>query len=288
MHGLETVKRPTPLKLICSSLVASLALAGNAISGPLAVDGNLADWGITVADNNASVLIPSIPTLYYAIEDQSDTAGDGGFVGPNYGGQNYDVEFMGVAKQGTRIYIALVSGLRPDNGFPRFGPGDIRIVVGGTVFGIEVGGGAGGGAGGAITEGATGSTYVLDSNGFTVGHNAAVAAQTAGSIWRNSAWILDPISPQTPVQFQGGTYVGTADYIYTRDSVTQQHSIIELSFEAGVLGDASSLEIFWGPSCGNDVLEVEGQYVPEPGVLSLLAFGLTGIVVGRRKHPRRS
>jgi len=85
------------------------------------------------------------------------------------------------------------------------------------------------------------------------------------------------------VQFQGGTYVGMADYVYTRNTVTTQHSIIEASFETGLFGDINSIEITWGPACGNDVLSVTGDVsVPEPHVLSLLAFGLVGLVVRRR------
>ena len=280
------MKRSTPFN-IGSSLLASLLISGAPAAAPLAVDGNLADWGVTVADNNGSSFWPSVPLLYYAKEDTSDTAGDSGFVGPNYGGQNYDVEFLGVAQQGSRIYLALVSGLRPDNGFARFGPGDIRIIVNGIAYGLEVGGGAGGGPGGALTEGAAGSTYLLNSSGFTVGHNVPAlshpAGQTAGSIWKDSEWIMDPIAPATPVQFRGGTYVGMADYVYTRDTVTQQHSIIEASFDTGLFGDVSAIEIVWGPSCGNDVLSVDGEIqIPEPPVAALLALGLAGFVFRRR------
>lgn len=276
------MKKSTRSGWILGSLLAFLASGGPTLASSLAVDGSLSDWGITVADNNGSLFVPSIPLLYYEVEDQSDTAGDGGYVGPNYGGQNYDVEFLGLAAQGSRLYLALVSGLRPDNGFSRFGPGDIRMVINGIVYGIEVGGGAGGGPGAAITEGADGSTYTLDSHGVTVAYNVAAPAQTAGSIWRNPAWILDPIAPQTPTQFQGGTYVGSADYVYTRNDVTAQHSIIELSFDTSLFGAINSLEIEWGPSCGNDVLEAYGQ-APEPASLSLLALGLAGIGFRRRR-----
>lgn len=280
------------LKTIFSSMLAAMAFSGTAVAAPITVDGSLSDWGVAVADNNFSQFTPYASTLYYAKEDTSDTAGDSGFVGPNYGGQNYDVEFLGVRQQGSRLYLAMVSGLRPDNGFERFGPGDIRIVVNGIAYGIEVGGGAGGGGGGVLTEGTEGSTYKLDANGFTSGHNVAAlphaAAQTTGSIWKNSTWIMDPIAPATPVQFQGGTQVGMADYVYTRNTVTSQHSIIEASFETGLFGDIHSIEIAWGPACGNDVLSVTGDInVPEPHVLSLLAVGLAGIAVRRPKARRR-
>ena len=60
--------------------------------------------------------------------------------------------------------------------------------------------------------GEPGSTYTLDPNGFTTAHNAAAAGQTAGSLWLNPAWILDPIVPQEQTQMQigGGGSGGSA------------------------------------------------------------------------------
>lgn len=274
--------------LLPATMLALLLPAAQAAAAPFAVDGNVSDWGVSVADNGASQLVPSIPLLYSAREDQSDTAGDGGYLGPNHGGQNYDVEFLGMAAQGTRLYLVLVSGLRPDNGFQRYGPGDIRLKINGTPYGIEVGGGAGGGPGGAIAEGDAGATYTLNGSGYTTAH-AVPAGQVAGSIWRNPAWILDPIAPQTPAQIQGGTYVGLADYVYTRNTVTQQHSIIELSIDAGLFGGISSIEVEWGPSCGNDVLaglaavSIPNEELPAPGALSLLGAAFAGMAIRRRR-----
>ncbi|MCC7485835.1 MAG: hypothetical protein IT529_12720 [Burkholderiales bacterium] len=273
-----------------AALVASILPCAHAPAAPLAVDGSLADWGITVADGNASQLTPSIPVLYHAAEDQSDTAGDGGFVGPNHGGQNYDFEFLGIALQGSRVHLAMVSGLRPDNGFPRFGPGDIRLEINGISYGIEVGGGPGGGPGGVLSEGDPGSTYTLNASGYTTVHAATAAAQVAGSIWLAPTWILDPIPPSTPAQFHGGTHVGLADYVYTRDAVTQQHSVIELSFETGLFGAITSLEVEWGPACGNDVLaglalfNTPHEELPAPGVLFLLASAFAGMAIQRRRR----
>ena len=279
-------------------IVSALATAHAAT---LTVDGSLADWGVTVADGNGSnftTLTPGIGLVATPfVEDTNDSWGDGGYVGPNYGGQNYDVEFMGAALQGNRLFLAIVSGLRPDNGFARFGPGDIYIEGAAGVFGIEMGGGIGGGAGGVLTEGATGSTYDLHNNGYTKGYDDAAAVQQAGTLWKDVQWIMDPISPTTPVQFEVvdgvSTQMSTADYVYTRNTVTDQHSIMELSLDVSDLlggADGGTLEFHWGPTCGNDVAmitlfipESDNEQVAEPGFLFAFGLGVLGLAVYRRK-----
>jgi hypothetical protein len=282
------------MRSIIAGGLTALALCGPAFAGPL-VDGNVADWGITVGDGNlsnfSSPAVAGAIKLYTAREDNNDLAGDSGHLGPHFGGQNYDVEFMGVAVDSARLYIAIVTGQRPDNGFARFSPGDIRIVANdGSVYGIEVGGGAGGTPGaGLLTEdgGAAGSTYTLNANGFTVSH--ADNARAVGSIWKDPSWLLDPIAAEAEVQMAtGGTQVGMADFAYTRNAdPTTQHSVIELSIDRGIFLGASELDIYWAPSCNNDVLWIQDDLparVPEPGTLGTLAAGLLALQWVRRRR----
>lgn len=284
-------------------IAAAIASAG-ALTAParaaIVVDGNLGDWNVSIADNNGSHFTTANTSYGIAggpfIEDQNDNTGDGGYVGPEYGGQNYDAEFMAAARNGNTLYLALVTGQRPDNGLQRYSPGDIRIVANATTtYGIEVGGGAGGGSGTAQTEGAAGTTYVLTSQGYTSSAGAASAAQTVGSIWKNVTWINDPLGLSSPVQFAingGSSQVGTADYVYTRNTFTAQHAVIELSFDVSAMigSDAGLLDITWGPSCSNDLAEVfvvvpsRDIPSPEPATLTLFGFGFGALALRRRRR----
>jgi hypothetical protein len=305
MH-LPTTSALRALAILC----IALGLTSPQARAAIVVNGLLNDWNVTVSDNNGSNFSsPNAP--FFMREDTDDLAGDGGFVGPLYGGQNYDGEFLAARLDGTRLSIVVVSGQRPDNGLARFGPGDIRIVTSAGTFGIEVGGGAGGGSGTQIVQGALGATYRLNSHGFTAGvlysngsstgtitgspPLVASALQTAGSVWKNPTWIDDPIPPPGPTQMQfvGGTYVGLSDYVYTRNSVTTQHSIIELGFDAySFIGNATINSISWRPSCGNDELDITLNTTiptPEPASLAIwsLLAGAAGCLGACRIAPSR-
>lgn len=305
-------------------LVLTAAAFGTSVSrASITVDGSLSDWGATggsivPADGGASVwgvaggtgvyptFIDSGVTVRYHLEDTSDTAGDGGFVGPHFGGQNYDGEFMGVSISNGYLHIAIVSGQRPDNGKARFGPGDIRIItdsdIGLTTYGLEVGGGVGHSSSpkAAITEGAAGTTYNLNSNGFTNTSSPTLAThalQTAGSLFRNPTWLNDPIPPPGPTQLQfngtTGQFVTLADYYFSLDAITTQHSIIELAipYDATVFSAAREhlMQVEWRPSCGNDELIVNypattSPEVPEPASLLVWGIMLGLVAASQRRH----
>lgn len=267
---------------------ASLILGCSPALATLVVDGDLSDWGVVVADNNGSTysFAAGVNVLGSHVEDQPDDAPHSFNLGPNLGGQDYDGELLVVARQDDKLFIAIVTGQRPDNGARYFGPGDIRIETDLTTYGIEVGGGAGGGDGSAITAGAPGSTYTMATNGDTKLHTAAAALQTAGSMWRDVTWLLDPINPQGPVQIEIGpnsTLVGMAEYVYTRDAVTTQHAIVELAIDLSLFSQETIQSIHWRPSCGNDELDATVRTdVPEPATLLFLMGG--GLVIWTRRR----
>jgi len=279
------------------------------------VDGNLSEWGVTnaglsswtIAGSSSGGPVTGTATgtgfmFSFLREDYNDIVSDSEPLGPNLGGQRYDAEFMGMGVDGGNLVIAIVTGQRRDNGLTRFSPGDIRITTTSGVFGIEVGGGAGGTAGTSVTEGGSGSgsTYTLNSSGYTTAHTGSTppgsgTEHTAGTMWKTSAsdWILDPINGGTPpkngyepvqVQFGGGTYAGTADYIYRFDATLGAHAVIELSISLAAFGNTVITGAQWAPSCGNDFVYVENQAIatPEPATLVMGLFGIAGVVGMRR------
>lgn len=277
--------------LLKAAAIVSFILPVSVFATPIVIDGDLSDWGVSVADNNGSQFNAIRNDLIgYMIEDQNDKAGDGGYLGPNYGGQNYDGEFMGIALSGNTMTIAISTGQRSDNGFNRYSPGDLLLYTDQGIFGIEMGGGKGGTAVPVVTEGTAGATYTLNRSGYTIGYSDAATEQVAGSIWSDIDTILDPINPGTAVQFEinnNSQLLGLADFVYTSNSQTNQHSFYEMAFDITALPATSIDKVFWAPSCGNDELYVELDLpieVSEPFSIALLALGLLGLFGVRRKR----
>ncbi|THB70076.1 MAG: PEP-CTERM sorting domain-containing protein [Gammaproteobacteria bacterium] len=268
---------------------ATLALSAPIFATPFVIDGDLSDWGVTVADNNNSQWNVRNDVLGYMVEDQNDRARSGGYLGPNYGGQNYDGEFMGVALSGNDLVIAISTGQRADNGFTKYSPGDLLIYTDLGIYALEMGGGKGATAVPVLTEGAVGSTYTLNRNGNTIGYADTAAAQVVGSIWSDVDFVLDPISPKREVQFEinGNSQMhGLADFVYTSTSETSQHAIYEMAFDLSAITATSVEKIFWAPSCGNDELYVQLDLpinIPEPAGIALFGLGILGLAGVRKR-----
>jgi hypothetical protein len=114
---------------------------------------------------------------------------DDGVLAPDGGGQPYDAEFLGVGFDDDYLYIAIVSGQRPNNGATNYSPGDIHIeTASGAVYGIEVGGDYGGAAGSEINAGDLGSTYAIKSDGHTVSPDGILRSDGTGGATTTKAW----------------------------------------------------------------------------------------------------
>ena len=263
--------------------VCALGLVGNqAGAGTLTVDGNLSDWGFHVADNNGSTFVPAagIGLIGIQVHDHNDNGGLNAPLDVYSGGQKFDAEMLAAAVQGGKLFIAISTGQRPDNGFTNYAPGDIKIDTSGGVYGVEVGGGMGGGSGSAITDWRPGSSYTMN-QGFTTGYIATPAAQTAGSVWFNPYFNFFQ-----QMQIPGATFVGNSDYIFTRNTVTSQHAIIELSIPLSFFGTNQLQNISWAPSCDNSYLTINCSPVPEPSSVVLAMLGSLGAcwMIRRRSH----
>jgi hypothetical protein len=292
-------------------------VAGPSQAGILA-DGNWIDWGLlTYSDTNldysaygtsyphtpgthvaGSKPIPASDSLvYFDIEDSDDSAGLGGRVEPQYGGQMYDAEFLGVAMDEEHLYIAIFTGQRPANGVSNFGPGDIRVTAGGTDYGIEVGGGQGGDlSNDGVDLGESGTHYSLRTDGHTLAADPT-ALQKAGSVWKATVDITPQLSDweegisgtnHVPAQLKAdlpsGQRSGDAKW-YSYKAAFGTHAFIEVAVPLSLFGGQDVDIVGWGPACGNDYCYLEADIspppprVPEPasfGIWALLVAGAGG------------
>ena len=303
----------------------------------ITVDGDLTDWGVTQNGTNILTYTGASydATVVYTVVDPYSALGRGTWtnfwgestlhylaedtvsdkVGPDYGGQNYDTEYLGALIHGGMLYIGIATGQRPDNGVTLYAPGDIRLAIGGalgpdsftSLYGVEVGGGAGGSlpASKEIVGGADGTTYTLDSHGYTTGSTPAASAQVAGSIWETpeSEWYMDPIAPSLPTQLNQTTnsvLAGAADqYCYTfpdYDGSPSQHAFIELSIDLDDIGldpilSPTTINVAWRPSCGNDDSWTDVDVImpppPVPEPASIAVWGLLILSIGGCARWRR-
>lgn len=264
------------------AIAALLCMRGLAPAAPIAIDGDPTDWGVFPA-YNASDWIPDAG-IAYSVEDSNDGSASG-YVGPGYGGQDYDAEAAYLYVDDTYLWGAVISGQRWDNSFSRFGPGDLFITTGspGLGFVIET----------------TGVYYSMDGSGFTSGTTAlgsagdlySVSDVTVASGLAGWGGASDP----TQIAAISGTSLGTADLAFADYNPASQspshwvHSVIEFRVPRSLidLDACEPVSLHWTMVCGNDAIDVNGTAtVPEPATILLTALGLGATALTRRRRSR--
>jgi len=148
--------------------------------------------------------------------------------------------------------------------------------------------------------------YATDSNangtiwtyGFSLDNRWAVEDTThTGTLYQlNSgnndadAYLSDDFLSSSSYTYRNGQEVAVDTdngNVTVKNTGTWDTTANKINFEIDLTGTAlansSSIALHWGMTCGNDT--IEGQYsVPEPAILSLLALGLIGIGISRRKN----
>ena len=104
----------TYFKSLLLAFIGFLFYFGNAYA--VNIDGNMSDWGIlattgfTTADSVNNPVTGYQNGVYFWEEDGHYSSG---YVGPGYGGQNYDIEALYVTSDSDYLYIGIITGFFP-------------------------------------------------------------------------------------------------------------------------------------------------------------------------------
>jgi hypothetical protein len=232
--------------------------------------------------------------------------GDNDFVDPGWGGQEYDVEKIGIYIEDSVLYFGLQTGFEINYKEDYEYPGDIAIDIGsdGTYeFAIR------------FSDDGSNSLF-LDKN--DVGTNNQFAASLdifsidGDSVWdRDYDGFIDTDENPQPFKLYDGTKLAssTISAIYSREggvSYDPYRNTLEAAINFDTLTarlatldqtitDSTDITIHWTMSCGNDYLdnvltytpETPNNPTPEPATLLLFGMGLLGAGAYGRKKQRK-
>jgi hypothetical protein len=208
--------------------------------------------------------------------DSEDGVGNGGYVGPGWGGQLFDAEYLFYKQEGNLLSIGLQSGFNLIDGEQTYAgyeyfAGDLGLAFNGGAYDYAV-------------------DFGWETKDYS-GLNAGGAPDAAGvynvSSWNNniyftasSPFAMDSGSTLTGITSTSGSASLADGLSYFRTA----------TFDLTALGfDVDSFSAHWTMSCGNDMVEGSADVstnVPEPGALLLMAGGLFGLFGGRRLRRR--
>ncbi len=241
--------------ILILAVMISMAVASN--SSAVNVDGSFDESGEWAG--------------YHAAEDG---VGSGGFVGPGWGGQDFDVEYLGLKVTGNTVYFGLQTGFNLGTGQVEWGgdpyyAGDIAINVDGDDF-------------------------------FEYGIRFTVAGGVPSfSLYEVTSWTDPSYIDSTPYLMDDATLLYDDTYfdgaygegVFSNNSDGGMSYVLEGSFDLSLLAlyVGGDIGIHWTMSCGNDVLDFETTPVvtPEPSTYILLGSAMAGLVAWRRRQKTR-
>jgi len=239
-------------------------------------DGNLADWGVTPGSDWTNDV--------GAAEWLEPEVGNRGYLGPGYGGKEFNVEAAYTVADCDYIYYAIVTGLPscgawgPDDRWHY--PGDVFIDLDPTY--VPSGSNT---PTGRMEYAVETTTYsLLKPRGGKASKN-----QGAGSFYSNVGLSLasekwddvyypDEIKRSGHDKLADATLEGETDFAYTDDFYGSDHWVIEGLIPRSMLPDiGDTYTVYWTMTCANDIGTVVGEVpvceTPEPGSLMLVGSG---------------
>ncbi|MEJ2455087.1 MAG: PEP-CTERM sorting domain-containing protein [Candidatus Thiodiazotropha sp.] len=206
----------------------------------------------------------------WSVLDAEDGTTPGGYVGPGWGGQDFDAEYLFYKQEGKQLSIGLQSGFDLLDGQQDFSghtyyAGDLAIAFDGGAYDYAI-------DFGLVTRNIHNQNVGLGSG------NQDAAGFYAVSQWNNDI----SFSSSSPFAMDEGSFLtgitGSSGSGLMSDGLSY-YRIVTLDLD--VLGyNASTFSAHWTMSCGNDVVEGTAK-VPEPGSLVLLLGGLVSLIGGR-------
>ncbi|MCU7842501.1 MAG: hypothetical protein KZQ93_01530 [Candidatus Thiodiazotropha sp. (ex Monitilora ramsayi)] len=202
--------------------------------------------------------------------DAEDGATESGFVGPGWGGQAFDAEYLFYKKEGSILSIGLQTGFDLSDGHQWYGRKE--YFAGDLSLGFN-----GGGYQYAIDFGLVTKDIQQDNVGLGNG-NQDTAGLYAVSQWNNDI----SYGQSSPFAMDEGSFLsaitGTSGSANLSDGKSYYRTV---SFDLNSLGfDVASFDAHWTMSCGNDVVEGSAN-VPEPNPSWLLIGGLLALIGSR-------
>lgn len=269
-------------------LIGASTASAEAVTGIL-VDGLLSDWGVQdsgiSSDNNVGTPLNSNWTPTQGAWISEDWVQSGGYVGPLYGGQNFDAEalYTGFDISTSTLYVALVTGfdIQGEDSLPYL-PGDIFIDFG--------------------QNGSWDLAFDVSSRSDADGESLdSVSARTGvGTGWYDAPPNGGVVGlTSTPYAANGtSSSAGTASFFYNNNGPwtdSWDHNVYEFGYHVTnaswldeiLLNDGDGLgwTVHWTMSCGNDVLDLDAAPVPVPAAapIALLGMGIVALVSRDRK-----
>ena len=231
-------------------ILGVFCVTGNSMAIPT-VDGtfNLSEWAGYYADD--------------------DGVYDNGRVYPGWGGQAFDVEYLGLYITSDEVYFGLQTGFNVAAAdVSGYRPGDFALDVNG--------------------DGTY--DYAID---FSISGATASFSLYDVTSWKDSDY-FSTANPFEMFEMKEGTEAfafagafGSGEYANNIDGGTSY--VLEGSFSLSLLDayTGNDIGIHWTMECGNDYLNQTSAPVPEPATMLLFGCGLIGLAtVGRKKFQK--